>query len=130
MGTTKDDFQSVGNFPPAVDMLNSLVMAGTMLYEVDVNILADIPSGPFDLETSREPNINSASSSVQRRYDGHNEGSVSGRSSLVTGGSDFEKHCPSRLAFSELELAVVPFLCSVGIDDLSRFKHLMVSRSL
>ena len=69
-------------------MLNSLVMAGAMLYEVDFNILADIPSGPFDLETSREPNINSISSSVQRRYDGHNEGSVSGRSSQVSGGSD------------------------------------------
>ena len=64
MGATKDDFQSVGSFPLAIDMLNSLVMAGAMLYEVDFNILADIPSGPFDLETSREPNINSTSSSV------------------------------------------------------------------
>ena len=88
MGTTKDDFQSVGSFPLAIDMLNSLVMAGAMLYEVDFNILADIPSGPFDLETSREPNINSTSSSVQRRYDGHNEGPVSGRSSQASGGSD------------------------------------------
>ena len=50
MGTTKDDFQSVGSLPLAIDMLNSLVMAGAMLYEVAFNILADIPSGPFDLE--------------------------------------------------------------------------------
>ena len=62
MGTTKDDFQSLGSFPLAIDMLNSLVMAGAMLCD-DLNILADIPSGPFDLETSSEPNSNSTSSS-------------------------------------------------------------------
>ena len=58
---------------------------------------------------------------MQRRYDGHNEGSVSGRSSQVSGGSDrlkyFEKHCPRSLVFSELELAVVQ---CVGINDLSQ----------
>ena len=70
MGTTKDDFQSFGSFPLAIDMLNSLVMAGAMLCDVDFNIL-DIPSRPFDLETSSEPSSNSTSSSVQRRYDGH-----------------------------------------------------------
>ena len=112
-----------------LDVLNSLVMAGAMLCDVDFNILADIPSGPFDLETSSEPSSNSTSSSVQRRYDGHNKGSVSGRSSPVSGGSDrlkcCEKHCPSKVAFSKFEFAVVPFLCSVGMDDVSRFRHLM-----
>ena len=58
MGTTKDDFQSFGSFPLAIDMLNSLVMAGAMLCDVDFNILADIPSRPFDLETSSEPSSN------------------------------------------------------------------------
>ena len=73
---------------------------------------------------SSEPSSNSTSSSVQRRYDGHNKGSVSGRSSLVSGGSDrlkcCEKHCPSKVAFSKFEFALVPFLCSVGMDDVSR----------
>ena len=34
MGTTKDDFQSVGSFPLDIVMLNSLVMVGAMPYEV------------------------------------------------------------------------------------------------
>jgi len=125
MGTTRDDFQSFGSLPLAIDMLNNLVMAGAMLWEVDFNILADMPSGPFDLETSSDPNINNTSSSVQSRYDGHSEGSVSGRSSGVSSGSDrlkcCEKHYPSRAAFSEFELAVVPFLCRLGTDEVSRF---------
>ena len=56
-GTTKDDFHSFGSFPLAIDILNSLVVAGAMLCEVDLSILADVPSGPFDLETSNDPNI-------------------------------------------------------------------------
>ena len=48
MGTTKDDFQSFGSLPLAVDMLNSLVMTGATLRDVDFNIHADIQSGPFD----------------------------------------------------------------------------------
>ena len=99
-------------------------MTGAMLWEVDFNILADMPSGPFDLETSSDPNINNTSSSVQSRYDGHSEGSVSGRSSGVSGGSDrlkcCEKHCPSRVDFSEFDLAIVPFLCRVGTDEVSQ----------
>ena len=155
MGTTKDDFQSFGSLPLAIDMLNNLVMTGAMLWEVDFNmlkstsnsnmqyailaaicnpcsnmqyaILADMPSGPFDLETSSDPNINNTSSSVQSRCDGHSEGSVSGRSSGVSSGSDrlkcCEKHYPSRVTFSEFELAVVPFLCRLGTDEVSRFRH-------
>ena len=103
MGTARDDFQSFGSLPLAIDMLNNLVMAGAVLWEVDFNILADMPSGPFDLETSSDPNINNTSSSVQSRYDGHSEGSVSGRSSGVSGGSDrlkcCEKHCPKHVLF-------------------------------
>ena len=71
-----------------------------MLCKVDFNILADMPSGLFDLETSSDPNINNTSS-VQSRYDGNSEGSVLGRSSGVSGDSDrlkyCEKHCPSRV---------------------------------
>ena len=123
MGTTKDDFQSFGSS-----------MAGTMLRDVDFNILADIPSGPFDLETSSEPSSNSTSSSVQRWYDGHNKGSVSGRSSLVSGGYDWlnccEKHCPSKVAFSKFEFALVPFLCSVGMDDVSQLMAFQKSLEL
>ena len=82
---------------------------------------------------SSEPSSNSTSSSVQRRYDGHNKGSVSGRSSLVSGGSDrlkcCEKQYPSKVAFSKFEFVLVPFLCSVGMDDVSRFRQ-MISKSL
>jgi len=49
MGTTRDDFQSFGSLTRVIDMLNNLVMAGAMLWEVDFNILADMPSGQFDL---------------------------------------------------------------------------------
>ena len=51
MGTIRDDFHYFGSLPLAIDMLNTLVMAGAILWEVDFNILADMPSGPFDLET-------------------------------------------------------------------------------
>ena len=61
------------SLPLAIDMLNNLVMAGAVLWEVDFNILADMPSGPFDLETSSDPNINNTSSFVQSRYDGHTD---------------------------------------------------------
>ena len=57
---TKYDCLSVGSLPLAIDILNSLVMA--LLCDVDLSILADIPSGPFNLVTSSEPNINSTSS--------------------------------------------------------------------
>ena len=63
-----------GNFPLGIDMLNNLIMAGAMLCEVDLSILANILSRPFHLETSSDPNINSTSSSVQKRYDGHDKG--------------------------------------------------------
>ena len=47
----------------------------------------------------------------------------------MSGGSDrlkcCEKHCPSKVAFSKFEFALVPFLSSVGMDDVSRFRHLM-----
>ena len=32
---------------------------------------------------------------------------------------------PSKVAFSKFEFALVPFLCSIGMDDVSRFRHLM-----
>jgi len=128
MGTTRDDFQSFGSLPLAID---NLATAGAMLCKVDFNILADMPSGPFDLETSSNPNINNinTSSSVQNKYDGHSEGSVLGRSSGVSGDSDrlkcCEKHCPSRVAFSEFELAIILFLYRVGTDEVSQFRHFM-----
>ena len=55
-----------------------VISASAMLYDVDFNNLADIRSGPFDVETSREPNINNTSS-VQRRYYGHNDRRISFR---------------------------------------------------
>ena len=124
MGTTKDDFQSFGSLPLAIDMLNNLVMAGAMLCKVDFCRYAI--KGPFDLKTS---SINNTSFSVQSRYDGHSEKSDSGISSGVSGDSDrlkcCEKHCPSKVAFSEFGLAVVPFLCRVGTDEVSQFRHFM-----
>ena len=65
MGTIRDDFHYFGSLPLAIDMLNNLVMAGAVLWEVDFNILADMPSGLFDLETSSDPNINNTFSSVR-----------------------------------------------------------------
>ena len=63
------------------------------------------------------------------------EKSDSGISSGVSGDSDrlkcYEKHCPSKVAFSEFGLAVVPFLCRVGTDEVSQFRHFMAfQRSL
>jgi len=36
MGTTRDDFQSFGSFPLAIDVLNNLVLVGAMLHKVDL----------------------------------------------------------------------------------------------
>ena len=125
MGTTKD-FATFGSFPLAIDMLNSLVQWLGQCYCYG-NILADIPSGPLDFETSSEPNINSTSASVQRRYDWHNEGSVSGRSWELNGSSDRFKCCGKALLKAAFELAVVLFLCSVGVWMM--YHNLMVFRA-
>ena len=43
-------FQGSGRIPVDSDKLNSLVMDGVIDVATDFNILADMPSGPVDLE--------------------------------------------------------------------------------
>ncbi len=57
MGTTKDNFQASGNFPILMERLNNCDTEGGILAVVCLSILAEIPSGPFDLEISKLQSI-------------------------------------------------------------------------
>ena len=50
-----------------IDWLNSLVTEGVMLVAVNFSILAEIPSGSVDLDTSRLPRLRSNTSSSEQR---------------------------------------------------------------
>ena len=54
-----------------MERLKSLVTDETMLVAVNFNILADNPSGPLDLDVSRDERRSKTSSSVQRYSSGH-----------------------------------------------------------
>ena len=54
MGTTEEVFQAVGNTPEEVDLSKSLVILGAILVAVAFNMVAEIPSGPFDFEVSSD----------------------------------------------------------------------------
>ena len=66
-GTITDFFQQVGTLAWAIDLLNSLVTEEVMLLAVNFSILAEIPSEPVDLDTSRDARRSKTSSSEQRR---------------------------------------------------------------
>ena len=63
-------FQQVSTLAWAIDLLNSLVTEEVMLLAVNFSILAEIPSEPVDLDTSRDARRSKTSSSEQRRYAG------------------------------------------------------------
>ena len=48
-------------------LIEQLVTEGVMLVAVYFSILAEIPSGPLDLDTSEDANRSKTSSSVQRK---------------------------------------------------------------
>jgi len=53
IGTTIDNFQPQGTEPDWIEILNSFVREEAMLHDVPFSILAEIPSGPLLLDTSR-----------------------------------------------------------------------------
>ena len=70
MGTTVDSFQSLGTLPFLTDKLNSSVTEGAIPIAVCFSILAEIPSGPLDLETSKQVRSSHIVSSSQRSSSG------------------------------------------------------------
>lgn len=66
IGTTEDTFQGDGKQPVLIDWLNNNVKDGAMLYTVNFNIFAEIPSGPLAFDVSSCWNKETMSSSVQR----------------------------------------------------------------
>ena len=66
-GTITDFSKIDGTQAMIIDWLNSLVTEGVMLVAVNFSILAKIPSGPVDLDTSRVAKRSKTSSSEQRR---------------------------------------------------------------
>ena len=67
-------FQGSGRIPVDSDKLNSLVMDGVIDVATDFNILADMPSGPVDLEVSRLDIRSKTSSSLHNRSAGKSSG--------------------------------------------------------
>ena len=51
MGTTLEDFQYEGTFALTIDRLKILARTGAMLFATPFNIFAEMPSGPFDLDS-------------------------------------------------------------------------------
>ena len=66
MGTTRPTFQSEGNLPVDIEMLNNVVSCGAMLIAVIFNIFPEIPSLP----TSRLVNSSCTPSSVHSNSKG------------------------------------------------------------
>ena len=64
MGTTKEVFQLVGEWPHAMEQLNNFVSDEAIALIVDFNIRAEIPSGPFALVISKDLSSSQTSSSV------------------------------------------------------------------
>ena len=71
MGTTEETFHASGNIPVDMEILNNFVSDGVMLWAVPFNILAEMPSGPLALLTSRDANMSNTSSSVHKKSSGH-----------------------------------------------------------
>ena len=66
IGTTVAIFQIDGGLPQVMEWLNRLVIKGAIALAVDFSIVADMPSGPFALDTSSDCNILQISSSVHK----------------------------------------------------------------
>ena len=64
IGTTLAIFHLDGGLPQVMEWLNRLVIKGAIALAVDFSIVADMPSGPFALDTSSDCNILQNSSSV------------------------------------------------------------------
>ena len=71
IGTIADFFHIFGSWHLEIERLKSLVTDETMLVAVNFNILADNPSGPLNLDVSRDERRSKTSSSVQRYSSGH-----------------------------------------------------------
>lgn len=54
IGTIEEVFQSVVNLPVEMGLYNSSAIPESILAAVDFNILADMPSGPFDFVVSSD----------------------------------------------------------------------------
>ena len=76
MGTTEDIFQVAGGLPHTMERLNSFVSDGAIAVAVDLNIRAEIPSGPLALDISRHLSSSQTSSSEHRILWEHSESPV------------------------------------------------------
>ena len=70
IGTTRDVFQLKGKEQLVIERLKSLTSTGVKLHATLLSILAEMPSGPFDLVVSSVDNRPKTSSSVQRSSSG------------------------------------------------------------
>ena len=93
MEVTLATFHSFGNLPKMRERLKSFVMAGAILYAVDLSILADILSGPLALEGSMVERRYVTSSTVHRRPSGMSLESVVRTLPGKRGGSQLLKLC-------------------------------------
>ena len=106
MGTTEDVFQSVGGRPHAIEQLNNFVSDGAIALAVDLNMRAEMPSGPLALDTSRDFSSSQTSSTVHRKSGGQSEVPVGVE--VEIGGQDelkqLQKNSLNALALAFLEI--------------------------
>ena len=86
IGTTRDVFQLKGKEQLVIERLKSLTSTGVKLHATPLSILAEMPSGPFDLVVSSVDN-RPKTSSVQRSSSGQSVGFEVTRFSVESGGS-------------------------------------------
>ena len=114
MGTTEDVFQSVRGRPHAIEQLNNFVSDGAIALAVDLNMRAEMPSGPLALDTSRDFSSSQTSSTVHRKSGGQSEVEVE------IGGQDeleqLQKNSLNALALSTSEWQVVSPCAKVPIE--------------
>ena len=118
MGTTEDVFQSAGGRPHAIEQLNNFVSDGAIALAVDLNMRAEMPSGPLALDTSRDFSSSQTSSSVHRKSGGQSEVPVG--VDVEIGGQDelkqLQKNSLNALALSTSEWQVVSPCAKVPIE--------------
>ena len=126
-GTIRASFYDSGKDPVVMDRSNSLVRLGTTASTVPLNIFAEMPSGPVDLEGSSPITRSWTSASVQRSSGGQPK---VGRDDGVAASGDLVlKQLKKKLfradAFSQLSVISTPLESNVGIEHSSLFNSLI-----
>ena len=127
-GTIRASFHASGKVLVVKDRLNNLVRLGTMASTDPLSILADMPSGPVDLEGSRLTVRLQTSASLHKSSGGQSAaGKRKGGGESRSGGDlkQSQKKVFRSDAYSLLSETSTPLESRVGIEQSCLFNSLM-----